>query len=366
MSRRVTRSATRAALASLQANAPVEGRTPSRSNKQLHLRTPASRKSVATPSSRLKKKAKLTLTPAAIDDCIICMDALGTEGGHVKLSCGHSFCRQCIATHAARQLRHEQPASCALCKNELTEAEIEGCGPAKEMQEESDDEEDGEVMVIMEFEADDEEEGGFWLMYDMEDEEYDSEEEGWVTCDDDEEDDIEEVVESSERADLGPTCCKPGAADREGEQDCTEQDCTQDGGLDDSEEPDDPRPYGGWRWSASHRAWVGNASVTCPPPRGPPTEPVAGPDPLEGQRIQGVLSMEARLELYGEVGETDGEVGEVAHDEGGHEQDGHTAKLASHAEVDTAEADAVEGAGEPEATRALTRATKLTLNSDPV
>ena len=38
-------------------------------------------------------------------DCAVCMDVCGSEGGAIKLGCSHSFCRQCIATHAARQVR---------------------------------------------------------------------------------------------------------------------------------------------------------------------------------------------------------------------------------------------------------------------
>ena len=118
--------------------------TPSRKSKTVTLRTPNSRGgAAATPSSRLKKKAKLALTPRSsggtAEDCPICMDPCGTEGGRVTLGCRHSFCRQCIATHAARQVRHELPASCPLCKGHLSEAEVESCGPAREMQEESDD-----------------------------------------------------------------------------------------------------------------------------------------------------------------------------------------------------------------------------------
>lgn len=37
-------------------------------------------------------------------DCAVCMDVCGSEGGAIKLGCSHSFCRQCIATHAARQV----------------------------------------------------------------------------------------------------------------------------------------------------------------------------------------------------------------------------------------------------------------------
>ena len=39
-------------------------------------------------------------------DCAVCMDVCGSEGGAIKLGCTHSFCRECIATHAARQVRH--------------------------------------------------------------------------------------------------------------------------------------------------------------------------------------------------------------------------------------------------------------------
>ena len=125
-------------------------------------------------------------------DCAVCMDVCGSEGGVIKLGCSHSFCRQCIATHAARQVRHtrghtrlgtqpglarlrgsdvaalprpqrqqpglhgrplyphappshwqvrhSQPPSCPLCKGQLSEAEVAESGPAKEMADESDDE----------------------------------------------------------------------------------------------------------------------------------------------------------------------------------------------------------------------------------
>lgn len=362
MSRRVTRSATRLALASLETNSTT---TPSRRlGKKVTLQTPGSRKSVATPCSRLKKKAKLALTPRSAggtpDDCTICMDKSGTEGGRIMLGCCHHFCRSCLATHAARQARHEQAPSCPLCKGELTEAEVEECGPAREMKEESDDEDDGEqeVLVIMEFEEG--EDSGFWIMYDPgeEDEDADSDDDSANDSADegsaDEgsasgaasgiEDDIERA-ESETRAhgaeaegsfvlssvDLGHVKGEGGEEE--------EGDAVQEDEEDDLEAEEDSRPFGGWRWSASHHAWVGNVSVTRSPPAGPPSEAYDGADPLAGRAIAGVMAVSARLEG---AEEEDEEL----------ERDGEANRGA-----------AVEGG---RAARALTRASRnMTLNADP-
>lgn len=56
----------------------------------------------------------------------------------------------------------------------------------------------------------------------------------------------------------------------------------EEGAEDDAEV--DPRPYGGWRWSASHSAWVGGTHCTMPPPSAPP-EDWNDPDPLEGRML---------------------------------------------------------------------------------
>ena len=73
------------------------------------------------------------------------MDLLGTENGVCTLACMHAFCRTCLATHAARQSRHNLPPSCPLCKRECLEREIEECGEPKELEEESEhDESEGD------------------------------------------------------------------------------------------------------------------------------------------------------------------------------------------------------------------------------
>jgi hypothetical protein len=93
------------------------------------------------------------------------LDTVGTEGGTVILGCSHAFCRTCLATHVARQQRHEVDPSCPLCKGVLSASEIARCGAAKPMEEESDDEGAERVMVIMEFEGEEGEEG-FWVQFD--------------------------------------------------------------------------------------------------------------------------------------------------------------------------------------------------------
>ena len=389
MSRRVTRSAARSALAERETNVFLAAAdstttpshntgkkvadsttTPSRkTGKKVTLQTPGSRKSgAATPCSRLKKKAKLALTPRSAggtpEDCTICMDKSGTEGGRVTLGCSHHFCRECLATHAARQVRHDQPPSCPLCKGQLTEAEVEQCGPAREMKEESEDEDGGEqeVLVIMEFEAGDDcgpgGEPGFWLMFDPgeasddEEEEEDSGDEGgWVSGSvSGSEDDIDREAGAEAGAAAGAEAGAAAEAEEafplssidlgnvddkeEGEPTATASQAAYDA---DDDADDDPRPYGGWRWSASHHAWVGNVSVTREPPSGPP-EAYDGPDPLAGRGIQGVIAVSASLG-------------------GGEEEEGE--------EEEEAEDGAAEEA-DPASTRALTRATRsMTLNSHP-
>lgn len=277
----------------------------------------------------------------------------------MTLSCSHPFCRQCIATHAARQARHEQPASCPLCKGHLTEAEIQGCGPARELQEESDDEEEQPVLIIMEFDGEDGEEAGFWLM--MEDDDTDdSSEEGYESggqedeeVDEDEGDEMragaitgeftkandtdEEVseeggedfdkesgegfdeegdesealkaVDQAKRSTLLEGFNAELISDDDNDQEVEQEHGQQHVGMrgmhgDDAllwdrnnadEAENDSQPYGGWRWSVSHHAWVGNSSVTGPPPRVPPSQAFDGPDPLAGQQITGILAINAEL-----------------------------------------------------------------------
>ena len=285
------------------------------------------------------------------------MEPCGTEGGRVTLSCVHSFCRQCIATHAARQVRHDLAASCPLCKGELTEAEVESCGPAREMQEESDDEDGGEqeVLIIMEFDGEDDGEKGFWIMFDPgEGVEDDSEEEDSGEEDEDEQDEDDEDgdVETSRDAagnESGGDGVKAllkgdgegkGGRGNAGGEDKQEPAAEEEGGSDDGEyqeATDDPRPYGGWRWSASHHAWVGNASVTCPPPREPPTD-FDGPDPLAGQQIEGVLAVHGiSMDEDGDLEEEDGDLGDLE------EEDGDLDDLDAIAAEEGAEGSAPEG-----------------------
>ena len=276
--RRVTRSSTRTALSRVQEQeasrsvaSPVTEEAPKRTAPVLSPR-----------QTRKKAKAKAP-TPCSAGcskiDCAICMDVCGTEGGVASLSCRHEFCRTCLATHLERQKRHELAPSCPLCKRELkdsevnisrtrsrsrhlshtislTHAQVKACGPGKAMQEESEDEGDG-VMVVMEFEGEDGEEG-FWVGFDGADDD-----DGFETGEEGEEGEFD-----GEEGD-GPV---PWSSTGE-----------EDGG--EEEEEEDTRPYGGWRWSVSHRAWVGNYYCTRPPPREPPSTPWEGPDPLAGRLL---------------------------------------------------------------------------------
>ena len=301
-SRRVTRSSTRKALASLENDVSLGSTTPRRKTSKSAM--PGSCKS-ATPH-RLKKKAKLAITPrtagGSVLDCMICMDQCGTEGGQLTLGCCHSFCCQCIATHTARQVRHELPPSCPLCKGHLTEQEVVSCGPPKEMQEESEDEEEEEpVLVVMEFDEEDGEKG-FWLMLDADEDGSDWGEEGYSSgeegCDSGEVecDSCDEGEEDSDAGDENEGL--PGASIDLGKKSAdadADANVNADGQDPEEVDEDDPRPYGGWRWSASHRAWVGNQSVSCPPPPGLPVEEWGGPDPLEGQVLRGLMSFDAIL-----------------------------------------------------------------------
>ena len=83
-----------------------------------------------------------------IPDCLVCLDTLGTDGGTAVLGCQHAFCKACIATHCARQERHDQAASCPLCKAAISSSELVLLGPAKEQIEESEDEGPGPVVVF--------------------------------------------------------------------------------------------------------------------------------------------------------------------------------------------------------------------------
>lgn len=341
MPRRATRAATRSALACLADNIPVDSTTPRSKNTKSVM--PGSGKN--TTPHRLKKKAKLALTPrsggGSIQECIICMETCGTEGGKMTLRCHHSFCRQCVATHAARQVRHELPPSCPMCKGNLTVEEVVRCGPARDMLEESDDEDDEEpTMIIMEFEDEDGEGAGFWLMFDPE-EDYDSEEEG------------EEDYESGEEG------YDSGVEPEEANTDADEsnlQGGKEDGdeGQSDAEDAiEDPRPYGGWRWSESHHAWVGSTSVSCPPPRGPPNLEWEGPDPLAGQSLRNAILVE---ESDAVESEASAEGDSKSHPTPHTPAPAHTADGVVADGVDT----------DPEAVVALTRAARrMMLGSEP-
>ena len=89
------------------------------------------------------------------------------------LSCQHAYCRTCLATHVARQARHEQPASCPLCKAELDEREVEAFGEPKEELEESETEGEDGLFVYVEG---DNGEPGFYVRFGSDGEEEEDEE----------------------------------------------------------------------------------------------------------------------------------------------------------------------------------------------
>jgi hypothetical protein len=151
---RVTRSATRRlALGSLQ---PVaDGTAPEVTSRK---RAPPSDPAAECILRRAKAQTPM-VPPAAEPECTICFEMLGTAGGKQPLStCSHVFCRECLSTHCARQRRYDLPCSCPLCKQELSEVDVEQCGPPKPLQEESEHEDEG-VMILVEFEGDDGENG---------------------------------------------------------------------------------------------------------------------------------------------------------------------------------------------------------------
>ena len=80
-------------------------------------------------------------------ECPICFDKLGAEGGVQALGCMDTFCRICIATHVRRQLQIGERVTCPVCRYFVSRDEQVACGPGRELQDDSldeDDEEDGE------------------------------------------------------------------------------------------------------------------------------------------------------------------------------------------------------------------------------
>jgi hypothetical protein len=64
----------------------------------------------------------------------------GRSGSSQLSTRGCSILVHLPTRHRHWQVRHNQPPSCPLCKGQLTEAEVAESGPAKEMADESDDE----------------------------------------------------------------------------------------------------------------------------------------------------------------------------------------------------------------------------------
>ena len=267
-------------------------------------------------------------------DCPICMDKVGSENGHLTLACRHSFCRTCLATHTSRQQRHQMAASCPLCKRECSAAEVSACGAAKEMQEESEDEEEGRVMVLVQFEGEDGEEG-YWVEFHGDELDDSDEDELYGEHDDDDDEEEEEgendaggerqlrhifIEDGEDEGEAGgppPGVVAEARAARrrtamlrqreaaraallEGMPEGDEDDEEEEEDDDDDDVDDDPRPYGGWQWSVSHNAWVGGAHCSRPPPTRAPAEgeweATGLGDPLEGRMLlaeEDVLLMEA-------------------------------------------------------------------------
>ena len=68
----------------------------------------------------------------AEEDCSICADPLGTNGGIIqKLSCGHRLCRICIATHLFMARQKSEAPKCPLCNQDVTPDDTIACGPGQ-------------------------------------------------------------------------------------------------------------------------------------------------------------------------------------------------------------------------------------------
>ena len=275
---RVTRATTRSALTRLQPLAD------SASSSTTTSRTVAAAKKrveppLQTPSSHKVAKTAAAATPRSPGgtklECVICMDALGADGGVLELGCKHSFCRACVATHIARQQRYDLTPSCALCKQALSDAEVEAAGDPNEEQEQSEKDE-SEGMMVLVFEGEDGEEQGFWVQFDPNDDDDD---------DDDDEGEEEDDENQLSHIFLEESDQEENDADGAGGARAARRRRRSDGerrgdGEGEEEQPEDL--WGGWRWSASHNAWVGSHHCTLPPPTAPP-DSWDGPDPLEGR-----------------------------------------------------------------------------------
>jgi hypothetical protein len=63
--------------------------------------------------------------------CLICLDALGTEGGIQALGCMDTFCRLCIATHIEARAAQGHVVSCPICQRGIPQEERDECGPGR-------------------------------------------------------------------------------------------------------------------------------------------------------------------------------------------------------------------------------------------
>ena len=281
-----------------------------------------------SPQKKRRKKAAPTpkSTGGSKRHCPICMDKVGMQNGFITLACRHSYCRTCLATHHARQQRHEQPPTCPLCKRECSGAEVEACGEAKKMEEdsESEDELDGGVMVLVEFEGEDGEQG-YWIEFNGAELDDSDEDDLYGEDGSDDEQDMRHIFIEEDAEHGEPSSEFAAAANEEGWRAVerrrraarraerraallegmlqVDENQEEEGEDEEVEEDDDPRPYGGWRWSASHNAWVGGTHCSRPPPVRAPAEgeweATGLRDPLEGRWLvaeEDVQLMEAAEE----------------------------------------------------------------------
>jgi len=69
-----------------------------------------------------------TAYSAPVPDCAICLGT-GEPGVAQVLSCGHTFCRNCISQYAQSQAGQNRIARCPECQREMTEDELAACLP---------------------------------------------------------------------------------------------------------------------------------------------------------------------------------------------------------------------------------------------
>ena len=160
-------------------------------------------------------------------------------------------------------------------QRECSGAEVEACGEAKKMEEdsESEDELDGGVMVLVEFEGEDGEQG-YWIEFNGAELDDSDEDDLYGEDGSDDEQDMRHIFIEEDAEHGEPSSEFAAAANEEGWraverrrraarraerraallEGMLQVDENQNGD-EEVEEDDDPRPYGGWRWSASHNAW---------------------------------------------------------------------------------------------------------------